>query len=63
MALYEMHYAAFLPNLQKWCATIRFRGAFTDGGLVDSYPSRQFPLFRAKNRQTFALFTGFSLKV
>jgi hypothetical protein len=57
MALYEMHYAAFLPNLQKWCATSRFRGGFTNSGLVDSYHSRQFPLFGAKKRRTFALFT------
>lgn len=49
---------AGLPNLQKRCETIRLWSGFSRSSMVDSYVSRQFPMFRIKNRRTFALFTS-----
>jgi len=49
--------AGDLPNFPKQGETIRLWSGFPSFSLLDSYYSRYFPLFRAKNRRTFAPFT------
>ncbi len=44
-------------NLQTTRAVSRFWSRVVRQPIPDSQHSRQFPLFRAKNRRTFALFT------